>query len=83
MWGADRKIERRVQPIYPELAKWMHIGGVVQVAATIAADGTVTEAKSVSGNKMLAPTAEEAIKKWKFAPSDAPSVENIDFEVND
>jgi len=85
VWGTDRKIERRVQPVYPELAKRMHIGGVVRVAATIAADGTVTEAKSVSGNKMLAPAAEEAIKKWKFAPSDAPSVENIDidFEVND
>jgi len=85
VWGADRKIERRVQPTYPELAKRMRIGGTVRVEVTIATDGTVTDAKTISGNKMLAPAAEEAIKKWKFAPGDGPSTENIaiDFEMND
>lgn len=83
--AADRKIQRRVQPIYPELAKRMRIGGTVRVEVSIATDGTVTDAKTISGNKMLAPAAEEAIKKWKFAPGDGPSTENIDidFEVND
>lgn len=84
-FAADRKIERRVPPNYPELAKRMRIGGTVRVAVTVAADGSVTEAKTVSGNRILAPAAEEAIKKWKFAPGDAVSTENIDvdFEVND
>jgi TonB family protein len=84
-FAADRKVERRVQPIYPELAKRMHIGGTVRVAATVSADGSVTEAKAVSGNKMLAPAAEDAIRKWKFVPGDAVSTESIDidFEAND
>ena len=84
-YAADRKVQHRVQPIYPELAKRMRIEGIVRVSATIAANGTVTDARAVSGNKMLAPAAEDAIRKWRFAPGDGPSTENIDidFEVTD
>lgn len=83
--AADRKVQRRVQPVYPELARRMHIGGTVHVTATVAADGSVTEARTVSGNKLLAPAAEDAIRKWKFVPGEGPSTEtiNIDFEAND
>lgn len=83
--AADRKVQHRVEPVYPELAKRMRIGGTVRVEVTIATDGTVTGAKAISGNKMLAPAAEEAIKKWKFTPGDGTSIENIDinFEVTD
>jgi TonB family protein len=83
--AADRKVQRRVQPVYPELARRMRIGGTVRVEATVAADGSVTDAKVISGNKMLAPAAEEAIRKWKFVPEIAASTENvdIDFELND
>lgn len=83
--AADRKVQRRVPPTYPELAKRMRIGGTVRVEVTVAADGSVTEAKTVSGNKMLAPAAEDAIRKWKFVPGDAASTESIDidFELND
>lgn len=84
-FAADRKVQRRVQPVYPELAKRMRIAGMVRVEVTVAADGSVTEAKTISGNKMLAPAAEEAIRKWKFEPEAASSTENIDinFEVSD
>jgi TonB family protein len=82
--AADRKVQRRVQPIYPELARRMHIEGTVHVTATVAANGSVTEARTVSGNKLLAPAAEDAIRKWKFVPGEGPSTENIniDFEAN-
>ena|ERR1700739_599818 len=83
--AAMRKIERRVAPVYPELARRMHIGGTVRVAATVAADGSVTQAKAVSGNKLLESAAEDAVRKWKFVSSSGPSTENIDidFEEND
>ena len=76
----DRKIERRVSPIYPELAKRMRVSGLVKVSATVAADGSVTDAKAVSGNRMLAPAAEDAVKRWKFASG--PSESTVDIEVN-
>lgn len=84
-FAVDRKVDRRVAPMYPELAKRMHIEGTVRVQVTVAADGSVTSAKAVSGNKMLAPAAEDAIKKWKFEPAAAATTENIavDFQVSD
>jgi TonB family protein len=83
--AADRRVQRRIQPIYPELAKRMRVGGTVRIEATVAPDGSVIEAKAVSGNRMLAPAAEEAIRKWKFAPETAASTEDveIDFQVGE
>ncbi len=80
----NRKVEKRVQPVYPELARRMHVGGIVRISATVAPDGTVTEAKTVNGNKLLSLAAEEAVKKWKFVASDAQSTVDIDinFEPN-
>ncbi len=78
----DRKVQKRVPPVYPELAKRMHVGGVVRVLVTVAPDGTVTEVKTISGNKMLSPAAEDAVKKWKFAAADSESAVNIDISFD-
>jgi TonB family protein len=80
----ERRIEKRVPPVYPEIAKRMRIAGVVHVEATVAADGNVTAAKATTGNKMLGPAAEEAVKHWKFAPGSSQSTVGIDinFETN-
>jgi TonB family protein len=77
-------VQKRVQPVYPELARRMHVGGVVRISVTVAPDGGVIEAKAINGSKMLSLAAEEAVKKWKFVPGDAQSIVNIDinFEPN-
>jgi len=75
----DRKVQKRVQPVYPELAKRMHISGVVRISVTVAPDGTVTEAKEQSGNRMLAMAAEDAVKRWKFVAADTQSTVTIDI----
>ena len=79
----DRRVERRVPPVYPEIAKRMRISGVVHVEASVAPDGSVTAAKATTGNKMLSPAAEDAVKRWKFVPGDASTVGiDINFEAN-
>ena len=80
----DRKIQKRVPPVYPELARRMHVSGVVRILATVAPDGTVTEVKTLNGNKMLSLAAEEAVKKWKFVAGDSASTVTIDvnFDVS-
>jgi TonB family protein len=80
----ERKVEKRVPPVYPEIAKRMRIAGIVHVEATVAADGSVTTVKATTGNKMLSPAAEDAVKRWKFVPGDSPSTVGIDinFEAN-
>ncbi|HTZ89051.1 MAG TPA: energy transducer TonB [Alloacidobacterium sp.] len=80
----ERRVEKRVAPVYPEIAKRMRISGVVHVEATVAPDGSVTAVKTTAGNKMLSPAAEDAVKHWKFVPGDSQSTVNIDvnFEAN-
>jgi len=79
-----RHVERRVAPVYPELARRMRISGVVHIAVNVAADGSVKNAKATDGNPMLTPAAEEAVRKWKFVPADAPSTESVEvvFEAS-
>lgn len=81
----DRAIKQRVPPIYPELAKRMHIGGVVRIEATVAPDGSVSATKTLSGNHMLSGAAEDAVHKWKFVPASEQSTVEvaIDFKTSD
>lgn len=80
----ERRVEKRVPPVYPEIAKRMGIAGVVHVEATVAPNGSVTAVKTTNGNKMLSPAAEDAVKRWKFVPGDSQSTVGIDvnFEAN-
>jgi TonB family protein len=68
---AERATVRKVPPVYPPLAKQMHLAGTISVTAQVDANGTVTSATTSSGNKLLAPAAIEAVKQWKFAPGQA------------
>jgi TonB family protein len=74
----DRAVKSRVAPVYPEIAKRMRISGVVTVQATVDPDGKVSDAKAVSGNRALSPAAEEAVRKWRFVPADAPSTVTVE-----
>jgi len=75
----DRAIKSRVAPVYPELAKRMHISGVVKVEATVDQDGKVTAVKTVSGNRALSTAAEDAVSRWKFVSASEAST--VDVEV--
>jgi TonB family protein len=75
-----RRIEKRISPVYPELAKRMHLSGQVRLSVTVAADGSVSGTKLVTGNTILSIAAEDAVHKWVFSQADAPSTEVV--EVN-
>lgn len=75
----DRAIKSKVPPIYPEIAKRMKVEGVVAVEATVDPSGKVTAAKSVGGNALLAPAAEDAVLKWKFDPGAGTSKVKVDI----
>ena len=79
MHAESRAIKSRIQPTYPEMAKRMRITGTVRISATVAADGSVTAVKTVSGNAMLSHAAEDAVSRWKFAPGDAESTVEVDI----
>lgn len=79
----ERAIKSRVAPVYPEIAKRMRITGEVKVEATVDAEGKVTDVKPVSGGGTLVNAAEDAVRKWKFAPGDgvAVVVVTLNFEM--
>lgn len=81
----DRVVKQRIPPVYPELARRMHIGGVVRIEATVAPDGSVSATKTLSGNHMLSGAAEDAVHKWKFVPASEQSTVEVavDFKTSE
>jgi TonB family protein len=55
-------------PGYPLLAKIAHIEGPVVVEAVVAPDGTVSDARVLSGHRLLRGAAVEAVRQWRYRP---------------
>ena len=58
-----------VRPEYPQLARISHVQGLVIIEATIAADGTVQEARVLRSIPLLDAAALDAVKQWEFTPT--------------
>lgn len=85
VWAGDRKVQHRVAPDYPELAKRMNVRGTVCVETKVAPDGHVTAIRILHGNGLLVPAAKAAVKKWKFAPGPHSTSEKVavEFKLKD
>jgi TonB family protein len=81
--NSDRKVAARVAPVYPELAKKMHIHGAVRVEAVVRPNGTVKSTRVLGGNPVLVDAAVEAVNKWKFetAQTETTEVLQLTFEA--
>jgi TonB family protein len=60
----------------------MHVGGTVVLLVSIDADGSVSGTKVESGHALLAPAAQDAVKRWRFAPNPEPSESQIDVNFS-
>jgi periplasmic protein TonB len=59
---------KKVQPMYPPLARQARIQGTVVLHAEISKEGTIQNLQLISGHAMLAPAAIEAVKQWRYKP---------------
>jgi periplasmic protein TonB len=59
---------RKVNPVYPPLARQARIQGSVLLQAEISKSGDIQNLRLISGHPMLAPAAIEAVKQWKYKP---------------
>lgn len=59
----------KVDPVYPELAKRVHLSGDVHLEAFIDEEGNVTEIKILDGNRLFYDAAVEAVRQWKYTPT--------------
>jgi TonB family protein len=66
--GAQSSLIKKVNPVYPPLARQARIQGLVVLKIAINTSGDVQNLQLVSGHPMLAPAAIEAVKQWKYQP---------------
>jgi len=81
--NTERKIASRFAPNYPDLAKKMHIHGIVKVEAIVRANGSVKATRVLGGNPVLVDAAIDAVNKWKFEPAQNETTEvvQLSFET--
>jgi protein TonB len=77
-----RKVKTKVAPEYPELARRMNIVGVVKIQVTVAANGSVKNAKVIGGHPLLADTALEAVKQWRYEPATGETTGLVEFHFD-
>jgi len=66
----ETKLIKRVDPVYPELAKRINARGAVRVQVTVSAAGSVSGVKIIGGGyPFLQPAAWDAVKQWLFSPT--------------
>jgi TonB family protein len=67
--GQGPGVIKRVEPIYPPLARTARIQGQVVLDAVILQDGSVGEIRVLkSANPILERSAADALKQWRFTP---------------
>ena len=59
---------RRVQPVYPPLARSARVQGSVVLSALISKAGTMENLRVLSGHPMLVAAAIEAVRHWRYRP---------------
>jgi TonB family protein len=58
----------RVQPVYPPSLKAQHVEGTVRMQVHVDKIGRVIGVTILSGDHRLAPSAQDAVRKWVFSP---------------
>lgn len=79
---SGRKVQSKVEPVYPELARRMKIAGVVKVQALVAPNGTVKEAKVVGGHPLLANAVVDAVRKWHYETRPKETTESVQYRFD-
>jgi len=61
-------VMKKVAPVYSATALQLRKEGQVELTATLSKEGAVTGVRVLSGDLMLAKSAVEAVKQWKYRP---------------
>jgi TonB family protein len=75
-----RKVTNRVVPVYPATARIMQLSGTVKLEALVLPNGTVKTVEVKGGNPLLAQSAQNAVREWKWAKADHESTEMLEFK---
>ncbi len=62
----QQKLRYRVEPVYPEEARRNRIECTVRLTVVIATDGSIQQIRVDEGQPLLARTAVDAVRQWKY-----------------
>jgi TonB family protein len=79
---SKRKVVNRVMPSYPDIARSMHIRGVVRIEAVVAPSGLVKSTSILGGHPLLAQSADQAVHKWKWEAASGESKEVVEVKFD-
>lgn len=65
----SREVEHKVNPVYPPVARMVRMEGTVSLDVAVEADGSVSSVMADSGPALLAKSACDAVRQWKFSAS--------------
>jgi len=60
---------RRVDPVYPPLARQTRTSGAVELQGVIGTDGRIRELKVLKGHPLLVKAAVDAVWQWIYSPT--------------
>lgn len=60
---------RRVEPVFPPLARQIRRSGKVELHAVIATDGSIQSLEVVSGDPLFIQSALDAVRQWRYRPT--------------
>lgn len=63
------KLMRKVDPVYPPLARQARIQGTVRYSVAIGKDGLPISIQLISGHPLLVPAATEAVRQYIYQPT--------------
>jgi TonB family protein len=76
----SRKAISNPAPVYPELAKRMHLTGTVKVLIIVGPDGQIKSADFQGGHPVLIDAVRTVLKEWKYAPAGYESSILLEFK---
>lgn len=78
----SRKVQSKVAPVYPDLARRMKISGAVKIQVMVAPNGTVKDTKIVGGHPLLANAVMDAVRKWHYEARPQATTESLEFRFD-
>jgi protein TonB len=87
----EKKLTKKVAPVYPKEAFDAKLTGIVNLETTIGVDGKVTNVRPIgNANSVLLKAAEDAVKQWVYKPTtingmkvEVITIVSINFKVGE
>jgi TonB family protein len=79
----NRKVISNPTPVYPELARKVHLTGTVKVQVVIGADGKIRDVKVIGGHPLLVDAVQDTLKNWKYAAASGETTTLLQFNFHE